>query len=429
MREAAAGAARPLEGVRVADLTWFGAGPIAARTLGMFGAEVIHIESEARVDGFRTGLPRQTGARGYNASAYFNNWNAGKRSFLLNMSVEGARDAALRLITMCDVFICNMAPGVIDRWRLGYDDLRAARPDIIAAYQPMQGATGPHRNYRGFGAVLNPIAGLSHLTGEAERAPIGLGTNFPDFVINPGHTAIAILAALRHRRRTGEGQRIELSQLESVAATIGPALLEATVNGYDQRRIGNHSDWMCPHNAYRCLDAPRGDPHPDAGYEGPMTRERWITIAVQDDAAWAGLCRAAAGETFATDERFATLLGRRRLEAELDGQIAAWAAGQDARELMYRLQEAGVAAAIVQDAEDLVEDDEHVRERGFYRQIEHPETGPGLHDGPVARLQRTPGELGGSGPLFGADTYEIATELLGYTADEVATLTERGVLA
>ena len=222
---------------------------------------------------------------------------------------------------------------------------------------------------------------------------------------------------------------IELSQLESVAATIGPALLEATVNGRDQRRIGNHSDWMCAHNAYRCLYAPRGEPHPDAGYEGPMTRERWITIAVQDDAAWAGLCRAAAGEAFATDERFATLLGRRRLEAELDGQIAAWTAGQDARELMYRLQEAGVAAAIVQDAEDLVEDDEHVRERGFYRQIEHPETGPGLHDGPVARLHRTPGELGGPGPLFGADTYEIATELLGYTADEVAALTERGVLA
>ena len=422
-------AARPLDGVRVADLTWFGAGPIAARTLASFGADVIHIESEARVDGFRTGLPRRTGARGYNASPYFNNWNAGKRSFLLNMSVEGAREVALRLIAECDVFICNMAPGVIDRWRLNYEDLREARADIIAAYQPMQGSTGPHRDYRGFGAVLNPVAGLSHLTGEAERAPIGLGTNFPDFVINPGHTAIAILAALRYRRRTGKGQKIELSQLESVAATIGPALLEATVNGRDLRRIGNRSDWMCPHNAYRCLDGPRGEPHPDAGYEGPMTRERWITIAVQDDAAWAGLCGVAAGEAFAADERFATLLGRRRLEAELDGQIAAWAARQDARELMYRLQGAGVAAAIVQDAEDLVEHDEHVRERGFYRQIEHAETGSGLHDGPVARLHGTPGELGGSGPLFGEHTFEIATELLGYTADEVAELTERGVLA
>ena len=421
--------ALPLDGVRVADLTWFGAGPIAARTLALFGADVIHIESEARIDGFRTGFPRRPGARGYNVSNYFNNWNAGKRSFLLNMSAEGARQVLLDLVAQSDVFICNMAPGIIDRWRIGYDELRAVRPDVIAAYQPMQGATGPHRDYRGFGAVLNPIAGLSHLTGEAGRPPIGLGTNFPDFVVNPGHTAVAILAALRHRRRTGQGQKIELAQLESVAATIGPALLDAAVNGRDQSRSGNRSDWMCPHNAYRCQDAPRGAPNPDAGYDGPMTRERWITIAVRDDADWQGLRQAAAGRPFADAPRFQTLLGRRRDEDELDAQIAAWTAGLDARDLMHRLQARGVPAAIVQDAQDIVEDDEHLRERGFYQHLDHPETGRSLHDGPPVKLHRTPGDLRRSGPLFGQHTYEIATELLGYPPERVADLTAKGVLA
>lgn len=421
--------AQPLDSIRVADLTWFGAGPIASRTLALFGADVIHIESEARIDGFRTGFPRRPGARGYNASNYFNNWNAAKRSFLLNMSIEGARDVLLDIVAQSDVFICNMAPGVIDRWRIGYEELRQVRPAIIAAYQPMQGATGPHRDYRGFGAVLNPVAGLSHLTGEPDRPPIGLGTNFPDFVVNPGHTAIAILAALRHRRRTGDGQMIELAQLESLAATIGPALLDAAVNQRDQSRIGNRSDWLCPHNAYRCQDAPRGDPHPDAGYDGPMTRERWLTIAVRNDHDWQALCQLAQGQPFAREPRFKTLLGRRRNEDDLDAQIAAWTADQDARELMHRLQAEGVPAALVQDGQDIVEDDQHLRQRNFYQYIDHPETGLSLHDGPPAKLHGTPARLQTSGPLFGQHTYEIATQLLNYSPEKIAALTAEGILA
>ena len=420
---------KPLSGIRVADLTWFGAGPIAARTLALFGADVIHIESEARLDGFRTGFPRRPGARGYNASNYFNNWNADKRSFLLNMSVEGARDVLFDIVAQSDIFICNMAPGVIDRWRIHYEDLRQVRPDIIAAYQPMQGATGPHRDYRGFGAVLNPVAGLSHLTGERDRPPIGLGTNFPDFVINPGHTAIAILAALRHRRRTGNGQMIELAQFESVAATIGPALLDAAVNGRDQHRNGNRSDWLCPHNAYRCLDEPRGHPHPDAGYEGPMTRERWLVIAIRDDRDWQAFCEYAHDQPFAQDPRFRTVLGRRRHEDELDAQIAAWTADREAPTLMQLLQSKGVPAALVQDAQDIVKSDSHIRHRNFYQYLRHPETGASLHDGPPAKLRRTPGNLSKSGPLFGQHTYEIATELLNYPPEKVADLTAKGILS
>ena len=416
---------RPLDGIRVADFSWFGAGPIAGRTLADFGAEVIRIESEARVDGLRLGQPQKPGKSGYNVCAYFNNFNAGKASLLLNMGAEGAREVALRLIERSDVFLSNLTPRVIERWGLTYDELREVNPAIIAAYQPMQGAFGPHRDFLGFGAVLTPVTGISHLSGEPQRKPVGVGTNYPDYAINPGHTVIAILAALRHRRRTGEGQRIELAQLESVAATMGPALLDYTANGRNQTRKGNRSSWMAPHAIYRCRDAARGAPHPD----GSTTRERWVAIAARSDAEWNALCAVAADAAFAADERFAALLGRREHEDALNEQIGEWTAGWDAVDLAETLQAAGVPAGVVQDAEDVCEHDRHLRQRGYYEYLDHPETGVSLYDGPIVKLHETPGELIAPAPLFGEHTYRVATEILGYNAEEVAELTADGVLA
>ncbi|MCY4619925.1 MAG: CoA transferase [Chloroflexi bacterium] len=407
---------RPLDGVRVADFSWFGVGPISARTLADFGADVIRVESEARVDGLRYGEPIKPGKSGYNVCAYFNNFNADKRSFLLNMGVEGARDVAYRLIERSDIFISNLTPRIFERWGLTYEDLCKVKPDIIAAYQPMLGLWGPHRDFAGFGAVLTPITGISHLSGDPERKPVGVGTNYPDYVVNPGHSVVAILAALRHRRRTGQGQRIELAQIESVAATIGPALLDYTANGESQVRKGNQSSWMCPHGIYRCADDPSG-------------RERWIAIAVGEDAQWESLCAIAEGASFATDDRFATLLGRRRHEDVLNGLISAWTVSFDAASLAIHLQSAGVAASLVHDGEDMCEHDEHLAERGFYEYLDHPETDISLYDGPIVKLHETPGYLASPAPLFGEHTFEVATEVLGYSGDEVAELTASGVLS
>ena len=407
---------RPLDGVRVADFSWFGVGPIAARTLADFGADVIRVESEARVDGLRIGEPIKPGKTGYNVCAYFNNFNADKRSFLLNMSVEGAREVALRLIERSDIFVSNLTPRMFDRWGLTYEELCAVKPDIIAAYMPMQGLSGPHRDFAGFGAVLTPITGISHLSGDPERTPVGVGTNFPDYVVNPGHTVIAILAALRHRRRSGQGQRIELAQIESVSSTLGPALLDYTANGVNQVRQGNRSSWMCPHGIYRCADEPSG-------------RERWIAIAVGEDRQWESLCAVAEGAAFAADDRFATLLGRRRHEDELNAMLSDWTVSCDAASLASELQSAGVAASLVQDGEDMCEHDEHLSERGFYEYLDHPETDISLYDGPIVRLHRTPGALDAPAPLFGEHTFEVATEVLGYSQDEVAELAASGVLS
>ena len=421
--------ARPLDGVRVADFSWFGAGPIAGRTLADFGAEVIRVESEARVDGLRLTQPQKPGKSGYNVGAYFNNYNAGKASFLLNMAAEGARDVALRLIERSDIFLSNLTPRVIDRWGLTYEELCAVNPQIIAAYQPMQGTFGPHRDFLGFGAVLTPVTGISHLSGEPQRRPVGIGTNYPDYVVNPGHTVLAILAALRHRRRTGNGQRIELAQLESVAATMGPALLDYTANGCNQIRKGNASSWMAPHGIYRCRDGKRGAPHPD----GSTIRERWLAIAIRSDAEWAALCgaasSAASGASFAADDRFGTLLGRREHEDDLNAAISAWTAGEDAAALAQRLQSVGVPAGLVQDAEDMCDHDRHLAQRGFYQYLDHPETGISLYDGPIVKLHSTPGELAAPAPLFGEHTFAVATERLNYTPEEAANLTAAGILS
>jgi crotonobetainyl-CoA:carnitine CoA-transferase CaiB-like acyl-CoA transferase len=419
---------RPLDGIRVADFSWFGAGPIVGRTLADFGAEVVRIESEYKIDALRLTEPVPPDRPAtYNTGGFFNNFNAGKHSFLLNMNAEGARDVAYRLVERSDVFLTNHTPRVVAKWGVDYPSLRAVNPRIIAAYQPMQGATGPHRDFLGFGAVLTPISGLSHLSGDPARPPIGVGTNYPDFTLNPGHTMTAILAALRHRERTGAGQMVELAQIESVAATLGPALLDYTVNGRVATRTGNRSTWMAPHGVFRCRDQARS--HPAAVGQNPDVRERWIAIAVRDDDDWAALCAAAPGAALAGDARFATFAGRKRHEDALESAIAAWTAGEDAASLQERLQGAGVPAHLVQDAEDMLNHDPHLRARGYYRRLEHPETGLSAYDGPVVGLGETPGDLRWAAPLFGEHTYEVATRILGYSDDEVSELVAAGVLA
>src|SRR3990172_2441536 len=202
--------------------------------MDLYGATVVRVESETHVDGIRGVGPFPPGKTGYNVSGYFNNYNVNKLSITLNLNTEKGRELALRLVAWSDVFLSNMTPRIIERWGLTYEVLAKVRPDIIAAYQPMQGLDGPHRDFLGFGAVLGPITGFNHLTGFPNRAPNGLGTNYPHYVINPIHTPTAILAALRYRRRTGKGQRIELAQIESAVAALAPAIMDYTVNGRSQ---------------------------------------------------------------------------------------------------------------------------------------------------------------------------------------------------
>ncbi|GAG07423.1 unnamed protein product, partial [marine sediment metagenome] len=267
-----------------------------------------------------------------------NNFNASKLSFTVNMKHPKALDVALRLVAVSDIVAENYTPSTLEKWGLTYQKLQEAKPDIILVREPMQGSDGPHAKFAGFGAVISPLAGISHLTGSPERVPVGLGTNYTDYVINPGHTAIATLAALHYRNRTGKGQLIEVAQVESSVCVVGTAILDQTVNGRDQNRQGNRLPYAAPHGAYRC----QGD-------------DRWCVIAVFSDAEWRAFCQAISDPQWCHDERFATLQERKQNEDELDRLIEGWTSGRTAEEVMETLQAAGVAAGVVQNARDVLE--------------------------------------------------------------------------
>ncbi|MBH77739.1 MAG: hypothetical protein CL897_05890 [Dehalococcoidia bacterium] len=415
----------PLDGVRVADFSWFGAGPIAAQTLAAFGAEVVRIESETRIDSLRIVEPVALNEDGskmsdtYNASGYFNNFNAGKLSFLLDLNTERGQELAYRLIERSDIFMTNFTPRVLDKWNLLYEQVSGVNPRIVAGYAPMQGMVGPHRDFLGFGAVLTPITGISELSGFPHHPPIGIGTNYPDYVINPGHLVVALLAALRHRDITGEGQLVEMPQIESVVNALAPAILDYTANGVVQTRSGNRSPIAAPHGAFRCADDPTSQ----------GSEDRWIAIACHNDRQWVAICDAIGQPGLSADPRFATHDLRKANEEVLEELVSEWTADRRAEEVMVDLQVRGVPAGVVQNAQDILDKDVHVRDRAYYQYLIHPETGRTAYDGPCSRLSETPGVHRAAAPLFGEHTEEVCRRILELTDDQVAALLVEGVLA
>ena len=399
-----------LEGIKVADFSWFGAGPICAENLGRFGATVVRVESEAHVDGLRSVMPFATGKTGYNVSGYFNNYNAGKLDITLNLNNAHALELSHRLIAWCDIFITNQTNRMVERWGFTYEALRKINPEIIAVYQPMQGIDGPHKDFFGFGAVLNPITGYNELSGFPNRPPMGLGTNYPDYVINPGHTLVGILAALRYRKRTGKGQRVELAQLESSVAPLAPAVMDYLANGRIETRGGNRLANASPHGAFRCKDGTWED----------KPEDRWIAFGIFDDAQWRGLVDSMGSPVWANDAKFATLDARKQHEDELDAHVTAWTLEHTTEELMVLLQSKGVPAGVVQNARDVLDADEHLKARGYYQYLDHPETGRSAYDGAPFVLSKTPGKLRSPAPLLGQDNEYVCKEILGMNDEEIA---------
>lgn len=416
-------AKRPLEGLRVADFSWFGAGPIAGNTLSTFGAEVVRVESETKVDALRTVHPfalNPDGSfkTGYNVSGYFNNYNTAKLSLQLNLNTEKGQEIGYRLIEKCDIFLTNFTPRVIDKWNLRYEQIAKANPRIIAAYAPMQGLEGPHKDFLGFGAVLTPVTGISEMSGFPNRPPFGVGTNYPDYVINPGHTVTAILAALRYRNRTGKGQCIELPQLESVVNTLGTAVAERLTNGTNPTRTGNRSGWCSPHGAFRCADDP----------ESVASIDRWVVIACRDEAEWQRAAAALGHPETASDDRFHNLDARKHNEDALEALIGSWVREKKAEDVAATLQAAGVPAGVVQNAQDMLDRDPHMKARGYYEYVDHPEAGREAHDGPAMVLSETPGYIAGPAPLMGEHTMDVCERIIGLSMDEIADLLAEGIL-
>ncbi|MGH2599840.1 MAG: CaiB/BaiF CoA transferase family protein [Dehalococcoidia bacterium] len=424
----------PLRGVRVLDFTWMIAGPLGTRLLANFGAEVIKIESYNRVDRVRETGPHPDGTWSVNEDGSFNDVNLGKQSILLNLGYPEGQAIARRLAAVSDVTAANFTGDRLDRWSLGYDDLVRVQPNLIVLNMPVFESTGPRRRWGAIGSHINALAGINAISGFAPDPPFGLGPLYPDFSGNPFHLTAAILSALIDRDRGAGAQWIEVSQYESTAGVLGPALLQQAVTGVGPRRAGNRSDRACPHNVYPCAGttwpAPSANSEARAPGSGPLPsptadEDRWCAIEVAAEAEWAALCGVLGHEEWRSDPRFATDAARRANEDALDALIAEETRRRQVEDLAAGLQAAGVAAAPVNRLDHLLADPWYRTE--YFSELPGPEgcifT---VHGEPIRPFDRK--QPVSRAPLLGEHTENVLESLLGLTRAEIDQLYAAGVL-
>ena len=399
----------PLSGIRVADFTWVWAGPFATLQLAHLGAEVIRIETENRVCVTRRIPPFADGEPGPNRSGYYNQYNQGKSSVCLNLKKPEGIAIAKKLVAASDVVAENFAGGVMNKMGLGYEVLKQIKSDIIMISMSGYGATGPESAYVSYGPAQVPMSGLSSVTGFPGFPPMHVGFSYGD--PNGGlHGAFAVLAALMHRARTGEGQYIDLSQWETSVTLLGEGLMAQQMHGAPPPRVGNRDTYMAPHGLFQC-----------------QGQDRWVSIVVASEDEWQRLCQAMGQPELATDTRFASLADRKKNEDALEALIGAWTQARTDDEVTRTLQAAGVAAFPALTNQDLAQD-QHLQERGFFVEHPHPEVGPRRHAGVPWVFSDTPCQVRQPAPCLGQDTDAVLQDLLGYSADEVAALRADAVL-
>ncbi|MDP2952320.1 MAG: CoA transferase [Chloroflexota bacterium] len=398
---------KALEGIRIADFSWVAVGPITTKYFADHGAEVIRIESSTRPETLRRTPPYTDDIPNPNRAGYHANLNSSKYGVTLNLKHPKAIELAKKLVARSDIVTESFGPGVMARFGLGYEALASLKPDLIMMSLSMQGQTGPHAASLGYGNTLLHLVGLGHLTGWPDREPVGLGSAYTDFFA-PHLACTILLATLDYRRRTGRGQYIDFSQYEASLHCLGPVLLDYTANGRQQVRQGNRHPAAAPHGAYRC----RGD-------------DRWCAIAIFSDQEWHSLCRVLGDPEWTRDPRFATLQARLRHQEELDQKIEEWTSQRTAEEVMETLQAAGVAAGVVQTAEDL-HSDPQFQHRHHYCTLDHPEMGQRCYDSPSFRLSRTPTELCWAAPCLGQHNEVVFKDILGLSEEEYVALLLEG---
>ena len=398
-----------MEGIRVADFTWVWAGPFCTLQLAHLGAEVIRVETATRPCVTRMLPPWWNGEPGINRSGYFNQYNQGKLSLSLDLKQPRAVEIAKQLIAKSDIVCENFAAGVMDRMGLGYSVLRQIKPDIIMIALSGYGATGPEREFVSYGPAQVPLSGMSSLTGYAGWPPMHVGISYGD--PNGGlHGAFAVLAALLYRQRSGRGQFIDLSQQETSVAILPEGVMDYTMNGTQPPRDGNRDRLMAPHGVFQC-----------AG------EQRWVAIAIRDDAEWQRFASAIDRPELACDPALQTLVGRKAAEDRLEEIVTTWTRARSPEEATSILQNAGIPAFTSYSNKDLAED-AHLNESGFFVRREHPEVGMRQHIGIPWRLSDTPLSVRQAAPCLGQHTEYVMSQLLHYSADDIAQLKAEGVL-
>ncbi len=405
----------PLAGMRVLDLSTVLAVPYCGGLLTDLGAEVIKIEAPNRLDSSRTNdwLAREVGPGDdpWNRAGGFQLINRGKRSFVLNLAQARGREVFKKLVAVSDVIINNYTPRVLRGWGLGYDELIKIRPDLILLSNTGYGSSGPWSPFPVQGTVLENTMGITAYTGYRGDKPWKAGASYPDFITCwTGLTAL--MAAVLHRKTTGEGQWIDMGMYQIGVALIPEPILALQANGETWERIGNEDRVHVPSNVYRAA----GD-------------DKWLALSVTSDAQWAALATLVGRPELARDERYRSASGRRSRRGEIDAIVRAWAARQDAWEAAHSLQAAGVAAGPVLNNRDLLLDP-HLRERGFYEYVEHwqPMGVRPLIGRPYV-FRNTPLRIRKAAPRYGEDNGYVMRDLLHLDEAEILDLYQHGITA
>ncbi len=486
-----------LEGVKVVDFCRVIVGPLTTKILADWGATVVKIESRKAQDLYRTFGPEP------DLSVHFTQWNTGKHSVTLDLTNPKALEVAKILVAWADVVVENYAGGVMEKLGLGYSELKKVNPDIIMLSSCMQGQTGPYARHPGMGFQLSALSGFCHITGWPDRPPPELGV-YTDFIA-PHYNVIIVLSALLHRKRTGKGQYIDLSQFETGVQFISPLILDYIVNNRVAEREGNKLAYAAPHNAYRCRDEYTwcgiplyteegwagfckviGNPswtkeprfstvqarkenegelnglveewtmnctpeqvlakmqavgivterlptgayqlgHNPSGTYRCQDEERWCAISVFADKEWESFCKVLGNPMWTKESKFSTLLLRKKNEEELDRLVEEWTIEHSAEEVMSLLQEAGVAAGVLETGEDQLEHDPQTRHRKMFPELDHPRVGK--HHAPASpfTLSKMPLELKRA-PLFGEHNEYVLKEILGMSDEDIAELAVSGAL-
>ena len=398
---------RIFEGLKVADFAWIGVGPIVSKAFADHGATVIHVESFLRPDLLRTLPPYKDNVPGLDRAQFMANFNSSKQGVALNMFTPEGRELARKLIDWADVVTESFTAGTFARLGFTYEELSRNHPDLVMFSTCLRGQSGPQCSYGGYGGQGASLAGIYGLTGWPDRPPHGPWGAYTDFVA-PRYGVAALAAALLHRRRTGEGQHIDLSQVEAAIHFIEPAVLDYTVNGRVAPPAGHESLYASPHGIYRTAGV-----------------EEYIAIACETAAHWHALRAVAPLSQFA-GASFEVLENRLAHDTEIDAALEAWCADKDGRELAEQLKRAGVPAAYVARPSDLYSD-RQLAHRDFFKVLNHTVMGPTPYDGPVTLFSATPPAYAPA-PCLGEHAHEILTEILGLSEDDIVRYAEAGAL-
>ncbi len=406
---------QPYQGLRVLDLTSFWAGPLCTHVLGMLGAEVLHIESTARPDGTRllAGL-RFSEPNWWERSGIFSGLNTNKKSVTLDLTTDRGRELIRRLIATCDVIVENNTPRVLEQLGLGFEEVRAIRPDVVMVRMPGFGLDGPWRDNPAFAFVIEDAAGLTWMTGHADETPISpycVGDS------NAGnHALCALLLALEHRRRTGEGVLVDASMVDAALNVAAELVVEQSAYGAQLGRDGNRGPTAAPQNLYLTADR-----------DEQGERDAWVAIAVATDDQWLALREALDRPDWAMDPKLVSVAGRRQHHDAVDDHLSAWCGERSGDDIVDCLWGADVPVAkVLQPHEQATL--AQLQHRGFFEAVDRPLTGVARHGTVPFRFSRGPDRFHRDpAPLLGEHTDQVLRDL-GVSDDELAELRDLGVI-